>query len=280
MEYRGRTALVTGASSGIGARFAEALAGRGADLVLVARSADVLERSAARLAAAHGVRVVAIPADLTVPGAGAEVVARATELAPGATVNIATVNILVNNAGLGSAGRLHEVAAERSRREVALDVAAVVDLTRACLPHMVARGTGAIVNVASIAAFQPAPYMAVYAASKAFVLSFSQALTAEYRPLGVHVLAVNPGPVRTRFTEVVGTRQVMVGRAWEPRAVVDAALRALDRNRSTVTPGRRNAAVPYLARLLPRPVTLAIAERMLRRAQEAMVTAPPAARSA
>jgi short-subunit dehydrogenase len=264
VEYRGKTALVTGASSGIGTAFAEALAGRGCDLVLVARSAGALAVLAQRLRSEHGVRVETLAQDLTAPGAAQAVQQETDRLGLG-------VNILVNNAGFGSVGRFDTIAAQRSAREVALDVAAVVELAHAFLPSMAGRGEGAVVNVASTAAFQPVPYMSVYGASKAFVFSFSQALWAEYRSLGVRVLALCPGPVDTNFFAVAGTREVgkraAVGRPKTPEAVVRAALRALDRNRFMVTPGLANAALPALNRLLPRHLLLAVAERLYRDVQ-------------
>jgi short-subunit dehydrogenase len=263
MNYQSKSALVTGGSSGIGKAFAEALAARGSDIVLVARSAGAVAELADRLRERHGVRAEVIAQDLTEPGA--------TRAVRDATDRLGlSVDILVNNAGFGSAGRFHTIGAQRSAREVALDVAAVVELTHAYLPAMVARGEGAVVNVASTAAFQPVPHMAVYGASKAFVLSFSQALWAEYRSLGLRVLAVCPGPVETNFFTIVGRdvgERAAVGRPKTPEAVVRAALRALDRGRFQVTPGLPNAALPVLNRLLPRRLLLLITDHLYRGVQ-------------
>jgi short-subunit dehydrogenase len=236
MDYRGKTALVTGASSGLGVAFAEALAARGADLVLVARSTDALVALADRLRAAHGVRAEVISQDLTAPDAAAAVRTETDRLG-------LAIDLLVNNAGFGSAGRFDEMPAERSQREIALNVGAVVGLTHAYLPDMAARRSGGILNVASISAYQPTPYMSVYGAAKAFTLSFSEALWQEYRGLGVDVVALTPGPVKTNFFDVVGSHAAMVGRPLSPEEVVAAALRGLERRRRTVAPGRQNRRV-------------------------------------
>jgi uncharacterized protein len=257
MNWAGRTALVTGASSGLGERFAEALAQRGTDLVLVARRGDVLAETAARLRASHGVQVEVVVQDLTAPGAAAAVKAATDRLGR-------RIDVLVNNAGFASAGRVHEVPAQRLHREVALDVQALVDLTTAYLPGMVERGHGAILNVASIAAFQPTPYMAVYGAAKAFVLSFSQALWAEYRRAGIAATVVCPGPVDTGFLATVGTDAVRVGRPRPAAYVVERALRALERNRPVVLPGPENAWIPLLTKLMPRRFVVSATARSLR----------------
>lgn len=262
MDYRGSTALVTGASSGIGTALAEALAARGADVVLVARSTDTLDAIAADLRRRHGVRAEVVTADLTEPDAAERIRAEVDRRG-------LAVDILVNNAGFGSAGTFHRVPAERSRREVALDVTAVVDLTHQFLPDMADRRRGAVLNVASTAAYQPVPNMAVYGASKAFVLSFSEALWVEYRRLGVRVAAVCPGPVNTAFFDQLGTDRAQVGQLRTPAQVAVAALRALDRGRPRVTPGLVNAAVPMLSRLLPRRVLLGVTARLLAEATPA-----------
>lgn len=252
-----RSALVTGASSGIGAAFADALAARGTALVLVARSTEILHQSAARLRAEHGVGVDVIGCDLVAEGAVASLCARIDELG-------VTVDVLVNNAGFATQGRFEEIRADRDRDQVLLNVLAVVELCHALAPSMVARGAGAIINVASMGGFQPAPYLAVYGASKAFVLSFSQALTAELRGRGVRVLALCPGPVDTAFFEVLGSREAAIGQQLSAAAVVEAALAAVDAGRAVVVPGRRNALTARLVRLLPQSVVLGLAERSTR----------------
>jgi uncharacterized protein len=253
-----RTALVTGASSGIGAEFARALARRGTDLLLVARSSDVLERMARDLAAEHNVVVHVIARDLTGPDAVGETYAETERLG-------LTVDLLVNNAGFGTAGAFDEIEPERVDREVNLNVGALVGMTRAYLPGMVARGRGGIVNVASIAAFGPAPFMAVYAASKAFVLSFSEALRAENRDRGIQVLAFCPGPVRSRFQEVAGIPSVL-GHPHTPQQVVEPALRTLERGRARSIVGFRNIAMVTAMKFLPRRIVVGIAGRFMLRA--------------
>jgi short-subunit dehydrogenase len=255
IELHGSVALVTGASSGIGAAFAAELAGRGADLVLVARSADQLEALAERLRAAHQVRAEVITADLSQPDAAAQVRAEVERRG-------LQVDLLVNNAGFGSTGPFDKLSPERSRREVSVDVTAVVDMTHAFLPGMVARRKGGIINVASIAAFQPTPYMAVYAAAKAFVLSFSEALWAEQEANGVQVTAVCPGPVRTRFAEALGTPQPEAGKVLSAEEVAREGLRAFERGRFAVTPGLGNKLL-HMVQWLPRRLVLVGGRRFL-----------------
>jgi len=257
-NYRNKWALITGASSGIGEAFAFALAERGANVVLVARSEAKLKHLAATLAARYGVAAQAIVADLT----QAEGVSRTVEEVKQRGLN---VDVLVNNAGFGSHGRFEVLDPVREREQVMLNVVAVAELTRAFLPTMLARGQGAILNVASTAAFQPDPYMATYGATKAFVLSFTEALWAENRRTGVDVLAVCAGPTTTNFGEVVGTDDVFVGAMASPERVAREALQALARRRSlVVTGGLRNCLTTFLPRLLPRQTTLRIVERTLK----------------
>ncbi|BCJ35792.1 ketoacyl reductase [Actinocatenispora thailandica] len=257
MEYRGTTALVTGASSGIGAALAEQLAARGADVVLVARSVDTLTALADRLHAEHGVRAEVLGADLTDPQAVHTIQAELDR-------RRVTVDLLVNNAGIGSAGRFAEIPAARTRTELALDVSALVELTHAFLPEMLRRGSGGILNVASTAAFQPAPYMAVYAAAKSFVLSFSRALWAEYRTAGIRVTTVCPGPVRTRFAAGLGTPQPEIGQLRTATQVAVAALDGYQRGRHTVVPGAINGLMQGV-RFLPTRLVLAIGRRAVGR---------------
>jgi uncharacterized protein len=246
-------ALVTGASSGIGEAFARALALRGEDLVLVARSEERLRALADELAARHHVRADVITADLSDPAAPAAIVA---ELAARG-IEIGT---LVNNAGFGSHGRFDQLDGARELDEVQVNVYAPVALAHALLPAMLARERGAIVNVASTAAFQPVPYMATYGATKAFVLSFSEALAEEVRARGVKVVALCPGQTSTAFFE--GIDEARVGRARTPEQVVATALRALDRGRVVAVDGWANYALANAGRFAPRRVTAAIAARL------------------
>jgi short-subunit dehydrogenase len=236
------TALVTGASSGIGLAFARKLAATGHDLVVVARSEDKLKE----LAGEVRVDVEVLPADLTDPDQLAKVEARCH----------AGVDLLVNNAGAGTKGEFATTALDVLDREVALDVVALMRLTHAAVPGMVARGSGGVLNVASIAAFQPGPLNAVYSASKAFVLSFSEAIHEELRAKGVKVTVVCPGATRTEFQDRGGfTAGKIPDFMWEtPEEVADKALKALDRNQAVLVSGVLNKASAVSSRLAPRAV--------------------------
>ena len=257
MEFQGQTVLVTGSSSGIGAVFAREFAARGANLVLVARTESALDQLAAELRAAHGVRADVLPADLTAPRAGAALADRIDELG-------LRVDVLVNNAGFADYGDLAGADLDRLLAQVQLNCAAVLDLTGRFLPAMVRRGAGVIVNVASTAAFQPLPHMAVYGATKAFVLSLTEALWAENRNTGVRFLALCPGATETAFFDVVGADEASVGSRQTPEQVVAVAFRALRKGRQTVVSGRRNALSTRLPRLVPRRTILTVTDRLLR----------------
>ncbi|MGB3614277.1 MAG: SDR family oxidoreductase, partial [Elainellaceae cyanobacterium] len=192
-----QTALVTGASSGIGKVLAQAMAERGINLVLVARSGDVLRALAEDLTQRYGIRADVVVQDLTAADAAQTV--RAAVDAQGIAVDI-----LVNNAGFGEYGAFSDRPRERHLDMVKLNVLALVDLTYQFLPDMQARGRGNIINIASIAAFQPIPYLSVYAASKSFVMSFSEALWAEVKSSGVRVACICPGPTETQFFKEAG----------------------------------------------------------------------------
>lgn len=262
------TALVTGASSGLGAEFAAQLAARGHDLVLVARSEDRLTALAGRLAHRYGVRAHVLAQDLAEPGAARAIAGRLHALG-------IDIGLLVNNAGFGTCGRFEGIAADRDHDQLMVNVVALVDLTHALLPGMLERGAGAVVNVASTAAFQPAPYFAVYGSAKAFVLNFGLALRQECRGRGVRVLTVCPGPVDTPFFEAIGTREAAVNGAMStPEPVVRAALAALDRDRAYVTPGFGNALAAHLLPRRPRALVAAFAERVTRKV---LASAPKAA---
>ncbi|MEV0273464.1 SDR family oxidoreductase [Hamadaea sp. NPDC050747] len=252
------TALITGASSGIGAAFARRLAAEGHDLVLTARSMAPMEQLAEQLRQAHGVRVEVLGQDLAQPDAARQLTRELDERG-------LTVDLLVNNAGFGTCGRFEEISAERDHDQVMVNVVALTDLTHALVPRMLSRGGGAVVNVASTAGFQPAAYFAVYSAAKAYVLNFSLALWSEYRDRGLKVLALCPGPVETQFFEVIGTRKAAVnGRMVTADLVVDKALQALKRNRGYVVPGLSNFAGAHLQPRRPRKL-LALVSRMVTR---------------
>ncbi|MGW0822374.1 SDR family NAD(P)-dependent oxidoreductase [Streptomyces sp. NPDC002845] len=256
------TALVTGASSGLGAEFATQLAARGHDLVLVARSRDRLEEVAERLRTAHGVKTHVLAQDLAQPDAGRRI---ARELADRGL----HIDLLVNNAGFGTVGRFEEIDPERDHDQLMVNVVALVDLPHALLPGMLERGSGAVLNIGSTAGYQPSPYFTVYSAAKTFVLNFSLALRQEYRGRGIRVTTLCPGPVETRFFEVIGTRNAAVtGRFSMPEPVVRAALKALDRDRAYVTPGLGNALMAHLTPRRPRTLVARVGERICRKALE------------
>ncbi len=270
-----RTALITGASSGIGSEFARQLVARGADLVVVARRARRLEELAADLREAHAVEVEVLPADLTEHVGLRTVEDRLTDAAR-------PVDILVNNAGFGTHGPFHELDPDREEAAIRLLVLAVSRLTHAALPGMLERGRGDIINVSSMAGFQPLPYNATYAAAKAFVTSFSQSLHEEvsgYRPRlpasgrparggGVHVLALCPGYVRTEFHDVAGIdRGVVPSAAWlQAPDVVSAALAALERGDALCVPGLGYKLLAASTHLAPRSVVRKVTGLVVRMA--------------
>ncbi|MFE0582594.1 SDR family oxidoreductase [Streptomyces sp. PCS3-D2] len=259
MTYRGTTALITGASAGLGVEFAEQWAARGADVVLVARRADRLEQIAADLRSRHGVRARAVAADLARPGAAAGLHAELDALG-------LRVQTLVNNAGFGSHGSFADQDPARISEMIQLNVTALTELTRQFLPDLAADGRGALVTVASSAAYQPTPAMAVYGATKAFVLNFTEAVAYETRSSSLRVLAVSPGPVSTEFFDVVGSRDAAVGRMATPEQVVTATRRALERDRTppSIVVGLRNRLSATASTLAPRRLALTVAGRVLK----------------
>lgn len=213
--------VVTGASSGIGADLTRIFAREGRDLVLVARSRDRLDALAAELREKHGVNILVRPADLAVPGGAAEVHQRIGQ-------DGITVDVLVNNAGFGMHGSFAELDAARQLQMLQVNVVALTELTRLFVPDMVRRKSGKILNVASTAAFQPCPSMAVYSATKAYVLSFSEALAEELRGAGVMVTCVCPGATQTGFAETAGVAKSRLFRStMSSAAVAESAYAAL-----------------------------------------------------
>jgi short-subunit dehydrogenase len=256
-DYRGTTVLVTGASSGIGAAFAQSLAERGANLVLVARSIDVLNEMAARLRSEFSVTVETMRIDL------ADRADRERLIEAYATREI---DVLINNAGLGSHGTLTEVPAAEVLHLVDLNCAAVVDLTRTFLPRMLQQDSGGVINVASTAAFQPTPQMATYGATKAFVLSFSQALSTECRRSRVNVLAFCPGAVATNFSSALGEPRLtdrVFSRAPGAAYVVPGALDAFAHSKSLYIPGMSNRLGAISVRFAPRRLTALVTNKLL-----------------
>ncbi len=255
-----RTCLVTGASSGIGAEIAKALAGRGLGVTLVARREDKLTALAAELTDAHGVRAEVLAADLSDEAARAGLVARLADLG-------LDVDVLVNNAGFTTMGPVHESDPADELMMIRTNVEAVAHLCSLFLPGMVERGRGAVLNVASVGAFQPLPGQAGYAASKAFVLSYSHGIRTELVGTGVTVTMLCPGPVRTGFAEVAGlTDDEAVGALpefmWETAEKVAAdAVEGMDKDKGVVIPGVANRVGAVGGYLLPKRLLLPILAR-------------------
>lgn len=262
INHAAQTALITGASSGIGAAVARRLAARGSNLVLVARRAERLEALSAELSSAHGVEAVTVSADLTRPGAGRELAAEIDRRG-------VRVTSLVNNAGLGADGAFRDQDPDELERLVALNVAAVVDVSRAFVGRLTEESGGYLVNVASMAAFQPVPGMAVYAASKAFVLSFSEALWWETRESGLRTMAFSPGLTRTEFFDGIGTEGYPTRTFQTPDQVAVALVRALDRRRSTPSAMSRpsNVLAASLSRFFSRRATVSVTAGAARSAE-------------
>ncbi|CAN0627984.1 Short-chain dehydrogenase/reductase SDR [Burkholderia multivorans] len=256
-DFRGKTALVTGASSGIGRGFAYALARRGAKLLLVARSHDKLRDLTAELRRDYACDADFLTVDLRATDAVHTI---GHHLKATGTV----VDVLVNNAGFAAYGRFETIAWTRQRDEVLVNCMAAIELTHLLLPGMQARSDGAVINVASTAAFQPDPYMAVYGATKAFLLSFSEAVWAENRHRGIRVVALCPGATQTAFFDVVGAKEAAVGTPMPVASVVQDALWALDRNRSYRIVGTQNRLLANLQRLLSRELSARLVEKILR----------------
>ena len=251
--------LITGASTGIGAEFARQFAARGDDLVLVARSADKLDALAAQLRQTSGVDVTVIAMDLSIPDSADELLRQTERLG-------LQISVLVNNAGAGTHGDVAEVDPQRLEREVELNCRALVGITARYLPQMRARRAGTIINMASTAAFLALPKMAVYGASKAFVLSFTEALWQEERKHGIRVLAVCPGMTDTGFFESAGEAAVIAARRSEkfgmtrtPEQVVETTIRALSGSRPSVVDGAVNAVLwRGFMRVVPTRLMLAV----------------------
>ncbi len=242
-------ALITGASAGLGAEFARQLAKRGQRLVLAARRGDRLEALAGELGNARAVTI-----DLSQRGAAGELLRDIEQAGE-------RVDLLVNNAGFGLYGRVADLDAGRQREMIDLNCGALLELARAVLPPMIGRKSGAILNVASTAAFQPGPGMAVYFATKAFVLSLSEALHEEARPHGVRVTALCPGPTKTEFGEVAGFVGNRTVDRWsmDSPTVVRAGLAGLDRGQAVAIPGALNKTGAVSAQLAPRALVRKIA---------------------
>lgn len=253
-----RTALVTGASGGIGAELARVMAADGWDLVLVARGEEKLRELADELARIHSTTAIVLAADLEQPDApellAAELARRGVE-----------VEALVNNAGFGALAPFVEMLPETALSMLAVNVTALTHLTRLFLPAMVARRRGYILNLASTAAFQPGPFMAVYYASKAYVLSFSEAIGHELRKTGVRVTALCPGATATGFASTAGSARSRLFQMTRPMSAPEVArfgYRAMRRGKRVAIPGLRNKVLAQGVRISPRRLATAIAGAM------------------
>jgi hypothetical protein len=251
-----KTALITGASFGIGLEFSRIFAREGYNLVLVARSADKLRQLASELEKAHGTRSLMLATDLSEPGAPAYVLDQTTR----ADIQ---VDVLVNNAGFGQYGMFAENDLEECLRQIQLNVTTLTHLTRLYLPAMIARKSGGILNVASTAAFQPGPLMAVYFATKAYVLHFSEALANELDGTGVSVTCLCPGPTATEFhkrANATGMRLLKFG-SMDARTVAEDGYRGLVAGKPVVISGFKNWLVAQSVRFSPRRMVTAIARK-------------------
>ena len=252
--------LITGASSGLGAGFARALAAEGHALALVARRADRLAEIADALRAAHGVRIATFSADLVANGAVARLIG-----------DLATQDMrpthLINNAGIGFRGTFAELDGASQLRMIDLNCRVPTELAHALLPDMLAAGRGGILNIASTAAFQPGPWMAVYYATKAYLLSFSEALHEEVRDKGVTVCALCPGPTRTEFFSAGGMEDSLLNQSFagDAEKVVRDGLAAFRANRAVKVSGALNAALAGSIRATPRALARGLAARLNRR---------------
>ena len=254
MRFDNQTALITGASSGIGDAFARDFARRGADLIIVARRKDRLEALAEEIRSHHDVTVTVIAADLSTPNAAA---------ALAKTIGVKDIDILVNNAGFGHIGLVADEDPALLSEEITLNVLALTQLTNIFLPPMVSRNRGTIINVASTAAFQPIPNMAIYAATKAYVLSFTEALWGELQGTRVKALALCPGGTATEFFDVAGGR--VAGGALAPISdVITTTFRALGKKKTppSVVVGRLNATMTNIQRFVPRKTIIRATARI------------------
>lgn len=248
--YADRWALITGASSGIGAEFARRLAAHGMHLVLTARRKELLEKLAEELHTRHGTKTEIVAGDLSDP-------AQPQRLCEAIAAKGIQIELLINNAGFGWVGTVDETDLGRMSKLVQLNIASLTELTFRLLPPMLARGHGGIINVSSVAGFQPVAYMPTYSASKAFVLHFSEALWAECRDQGVTITALCPGTTQTDFFDVANVPGWLKKRRFSsPEEVVKAALKALERRKQFVVPGWRNWLITFGVRIARRKMVV------------------------
>lgn len=257
-EWKGRWTLITGASAGIGAAFAEKLAAGGSNLILTARRMDRLEELAARLKKAHSIKVECVAADLNAADAPAAIFAATQSRG-------LNVDFLINNAGFGHYGEFGPSELERQMSMVRVNCLAVVELTHLFLKGMIERRRGDVLIVASTASFQAIPYMSVYAATKSFDLLFAEGLAHEVAQYGIRVCALCPGATTSEFQQVAGSPTDRVGRVEETaEQVVAVGLAAIAAGKHHVISGFRNRTTTRVQRLLPRRVVTSAAEKIFR----------------
>jgi hypothetical protein len=257
------TALITGASSGIGEAFARQLARQQTNLVLVARSQDKLEALATELTEQYAIKVEIIVKDLTETASGKFLFDRVKDKG-------IAIDLLINNAGFGDYGAFSDRPLTTQLIMIQLNIAVLVELTGLFLPVMKQRGSGSIINISSIAGFQPLPYMSVYAASKAFVLNFTEALWAENKDTGVNILAVCPGPTESEFFQRADFPETFApsngNNLTSAETVVTESLKALEKKQSTiVTGGIGNQIIVNIPRILPRDLLVSAVEKQFKR---------------
>ena len=275
MNYQGMTALITGASVGLGEEFARQLAAKGTNLVLVSRSADKLNNLADGLRQQYKVSITVLPADLSSCEAVEQLIATLKNRG-------LKIDILVNNAGLGVFENFLDTALPLQMQQLDVNVRSLVALTHALAPGMVSFGRGGIINLASTAAFQPLAGASIYAASKAFVLFFSEALALEVEKSGVHVLASCPGPVATQFFANMNPK-LQAAQMDQPTAVVADTLRAFEKGKRVVYPGKPLVRLStWGARFMPRNVILRLASgtvQNLNQRENRTITVPQSPRN-
>jgi hypothetical protein len=261
-----KTALITGASSGLGVEFARLFAKDRFDLVLVARRKDRLEALASELKAAHGVQARVFAVDLGDPEAVPSLVKQLQAWG-------VSIDALVNNAGYGTSGKFWELDAEKERAELQVNIMSLHGLTRALLPGMVSRGSGRILNIGSTAGFQPGPFMSTYYASKAFVNGFTEGLSYELRGTGVTATVSCPGATATEFGAVAGNDKSPLFRmgAMNAQAVAAQAYAAMNAGKPLTIHGFKNKFAAFMVRLSPRPMARAIAASLNRSSEMAPV---------
>ncbi|MGN0022138.1 MAG: SDR family NAD(P)-dependent oxidoreductase [Sphingobacterium hotanense] len=256
INYKGKFALVTGASSGIGKVYAERLAAEGCDIALVARSGQKLEELGKGLEKKYNISCYVIPCDLSEAESVQYIASRIEAIGR-------PVDILINSAGFGIYGRFEDISADREQQEIRLNIAALVELTHKFLPGMLKRREGIIVNISSLAAFNPTPYSAVYGATKAFVLSFTEALWAELQGSGVRVLTLVPGATKTKFFD--GNEGMAAGASLSsPESVVEHAFRGLQKGKHYIVVGKVNYWLAQSVRFMTRKRTAMFMERLSR----------------